>query len=64
MGHKSKAKFKFNSGMSALLCSRCSRIIKVGCDFTEDEWKALRGEIKMAAQFCDICEETIIYKDE
>jgi hypothetical protein len=63
MGHKAKAKFKFNSGMGALLCSRCSTIIKTGSYFTEDEWKAMKGEIKLPAQYCDACEEKLIYKD-
>ncbi len=63
MGHKVKAKFKFNSGMGALVCSKCGRIIKEGIYFTEDEWKAMKGEIKLPAQYCDICEEQIIYKD-
>lgn len=54
---KGKAKFKFNGGQGALLCSKCSIIIKEGRFFTEDEWKAARGEIKMGPQFCDECEE-------
>lgn len=63
MGNKAKAKFKFNSGNGALLCSTCSAIIKVGYEFTEDEWKALRGEIHMDPQYCDKCEEKFIYND-
>jgi len=61
---KSHAKFKFNSGIGALVCSKCSRIIKEGIYFTDDEWRALRGEIKLPGQLCDICEEKLIYKDE
>ena len=56
---KSKAVFKFNSGMFALLCSKCRRIIKEGRYFTEEEWKACRGEIKIKAQYCDDCAEKL-----
>lgn len=54
---KGKAKFKFNSGMGALCCSHCSGIIKDGTQFTEEEWKAAKGEIKLRPQFCDACKE-------
>ena len=54
---KGKAKFKFNGGYGALLCSQCSSIIKEGIHFTEEEWKACRGEIKLPHQFCDKCKE-------
>lgn len=50
-----EAKFKYNSGMGALLCSSCSAIIKVGYQFTEEEKKAMRGESKLKAQYCDKC---------
>lgn len=53
---KGKAKFKLNSGHGALLCSKCSAIIKEGRYFTEEEWKAAKGEIKLAPQYCDECE--------
>ena len=52
---KGKAKFKFNSGLWALLCSRCSVIIKEGRHFTEEEWKAPRGEKTLPPQYCDKC---------
>ena len=51
----SKAKFKYNSGNLALLCSKCSIIIKEGYQFTEDEKKAMRGEKHLPAQYCDKC---------
>lgn len=60
---KPKAKFKFNNGIGALICSKCSTIIKEGPFFTEEEWRAFKGEIKLPAQYCDICEEKIIYKE-
>jgi hypothetical protein len=53
----SKAIFKFNGGLGALLCSKCSVIIKTGCDFSELEKKALKGEIKLKPQYCDKCSE-------
>ena len=54
---KGKAKFKFNGGDPVLLCSECSTILKYSRHFTEEEWKAMRGEIKLSAQYCDECEE-------
>ena len=61
---KSKAKFKLNGGNPVLLCSKCSVIIKYSHHFTEEENKACKGEIKIPAQFCDKCEEKMLYKDE
>jgi hypothetical protein len=46
------AVFKFNGGNGALLCSKCSKIIKVGYEFTEEEVKAIKGEIKLKPQYC------------
>lgn len=54
-----KAIFKFNGGASALLCSKCSVIIKTGKDFTENEWKSFRGELKLESQFCNKCKAEI-----
>jgi hypothetical protein len=51
----SKAKFKYNNGAGALLCSCCNVIIKEGNTFTENEWKALRGELYLEPQFCNKC---------
>jgi len=56
-----KAVFKFNGGEGALLCSHCSRIIKTGKDFTEEEHKAMKGELNLPIQYCDKCSE-FIYK--
>lgn len=50
-----KAIMKFNGGIGAILCSRCKVIIKTGKDFTQEEWKAMRGELKLESQFCDDC---------
>jgi hypothetical protein len=52
---RSKARFKFNSGQGAMMCSQCNTIIKTGRDFNEDEWRALRGEKHMPPQYCEEC---------
>lgn len=54
---KGKAKFKFNGGIGALICSKCGRIIKDGTQFTAEEWLACKGEVKLKPQFCDLCLE-------
>jgi len=56
-----KAIFKFNGGLGAILCSSCKVIIKTGKDFTEEEIKAIRGELNkdLEAQYCKDCEEKI-----
>jgi hypothetical protein len=46
---------KYNGGAGAILCSECNVIMKTGKDFTQEEWKAFRGEIKLASQFCNLC---------
>lgn len=53
------AVFKYNSGLGALLCSRCARIIKTGVEFTEQEWKAARGEVRLPPQICKFCVEEL-----
>ena len=50
-----KAIFKFNNGAGAMLCSSCSRIIKTGTDFTEEERLAMYGKKKLPPQYCHIC---------
>ena len=54
---KQKGIFKYNSGMLALLCSRCSKIIKVGSEFTEEEMEACRGKsgFHILPQYCEQC---------
>ena len=49
------AVFKFNGGNGALLCSGCSKIIKTGYQFTEEEKKAMRGDLKLKPRYCDEC---------
>ena len=52
-----KALFKFNGGLGALLCSKCSVIIKTGREFTEEESRAIRGELTLPAQYCNKCKK-------
>ena len=55
---KDTAIFKFNGGRGALLCSNCRVIIKTGEEFTEEEMKAMRGEIEIDSQYCKECKQT------
>ncbi len=52
---KNKAIFKFNNGNLALLCSKCSIIIKTGFEFTKEERKACDGKKYLKPQYCDKC---------
>jgi len=52
-----KAIFKFNNGQGALLCSKCSVIIKYGKDFTAEEHSAMQGKIKLKQQYCNKCKD-------
>ena len=56
---KGKAKFKLNNGNPVMLCSHCSTIIKYSKYFTDEEWEAAKGEIKLPPQYCDECEENL-----
>jgi hypothetical protein len=51
-----KAIIKFNGGNLALLCSRCSVIIKTGVDFTTEELDFVfeKGN-PLQPQYCDDC---------
>lgn len=53
------AKFKFNNGNMALVCSSCGRILKTGSEFTEDEWKCLQGEADLGDRYCSDCEGVV-----
>jgi hypothetical protein len=53
--YDNKAIFKFNNGLAALLCSKCSKIIKIGQNFNEHELNALKGISNLPQQFCDSC---------
>lgn len=63
---KHKAKFKNNNGFWSIICSKCGELVKEHFWFTEDEKKACKGELKIPAQYCDVCEEKMnLYgKDE
>lgn len=50
------ATYKFNGGLGALLCSNCKVIIRDGRTFTEDDWRCMRGEIRLPKQYCDKCQ--------
>jgi len=55
MSKQQIANFKYNGGQGALLCSGCRVIIKTGKDFTDEEKKAIKGEIKIPPQYCENC---------
>ena len=52
-----KLKVKYNSGQGAILCSDCSKILKVGWQYTEEESKYSRGELEynLPPQYCEHC---------
>jgi len=52
---KKKAIFKFNGGQGALLCSKCSKIIKTGKQMSKKEIAAMKGEQHLDAQYCEDC---------
>jgi hypothetical protein len=51
------ATIKFNGGLGALLCSECRVTIRDGRTFTEDDWKHMRGEIRLPKQYCQECQQ-------
>lgn len=60
MRKKQLIKYKFNNGNLAILCSKCSKIIKTGVDFTEEELKDIkRRQKRLPAQYCETCKEEI-----
>lgn len=60
---RGKAKFKFSGEQTVMLCSHCSRVIKYWSVFSEEEKLAAKGELKLGHQYCDDCEEKLIYKN-
>lgn len=52
-----KAILKYNNSEGALLCSKCSIIIKTGKEFTIEEQKALIGELSLEPQYCPKCKQ-------
>lgn len=54
--HKDRLIIKFNSGNGAILCSGCSKIIKTGNEYTDEERKYALGKLRyLPPQFCDEC---------
>ena len=53
MSNKPKAIIKFNNGNGAVICSECRKIIRAGSTMTDEDWKAVRGEIHLPPQYCD-----------
>jgi hypothetical protein len=53
------ATYKFNGGLGALLCSECRVIIRDGLTFTEEDWKVMRGEIRLPKQYCKECQQKL-----
>jgi hypothetical protein len=52
-----KAIIKFNGGNLALLCSKCTVVIKTGKDFTTEELDYTLGKSKnlLPPQYCEQC---------
>lgn len=48
---------KYNSSLGAILCSGCRKIVKIGKQFTDEEWKYFRGELDydLPPRYCDKC---------
>lgn len=49
------AVLKFNSGMLAILCSGCSKILKTGKDFTQEELDFVDSKSVLPPQYCETC---------
>jgi hypothetical protein len=52
-----QATIKYNNGNLAILCSKCSIIIKTKKDFNEEETMFSLGKSKLKEQFCDKCKK-------
>ena len=57
---KNKLRVKWNGGALALLCSKCSGIIKTGKDFTIEELNFVnkggsQAKYWLPPQYCDKC---------
>jgi hypothetical protein len=51
-----KAIIKFNGGKLAILCHSCRAIIKEGAEFTQEEKKYAKGELRyISPQYCVKC---------
>ena len=56
---KPSAIFKLNNGNGALLCSKCSVIIKEGYQYTEEEKEAAYGDGYLKPQYCNKCKDEL-----
>jgi hypothetical protein len=55
-----KAIIKYNSGHLAILCSGCSKILKVGYEFNQQEADYSKGKINyMPPYYCKTCNESL-----
>ena len=59
MSNNVSAILKYNNGRCAVLCSKCIVIIRQGSTLTDEDRKAIMGEIKLPSQYCDGCKEII-----
>lgn len=59
MTQDNKLIVKFNGGLLAILCEKCSVIIKTGKNFTEEEIDYAKGKLDkvLPTQFCEKCKE-------
>jgi hypothetical protein len=48
-------RLKWNNSNLAILCNKCSKIIKTGKDFTKEELGAVQNSTKLSAYYCDDC---------
>lgn len=52
---QNEAVLKFNNGMLAILCTNCSKILKTGKDFNQEELDFAKGEGYIRPQYCEEC---------
>ena len=50
-----KAIIKYNSGHLAILCYGCSKILKVGYEFNQQELDYSKGRADLGPQYCEQC---------
>ena len=51
-----RAQLKFNNANLAIICPKCRVILKTGRDFSDEENKYARGELrKLPEQYCKDC---------
>jgi hypothetical protein len=56
MRSKDKLIIKYNGSRGAILCSDCSKILKVGWQFTDEETKFFTSKLDyLPPQYCEHC---------